>query len=80
MTAEVSKLKADSVTSNLIDLQSHNSNWWIAPHISCMTYLIKDATMLNIVLAHRDNINTKEFTTAEYKKTVRSIFKDFEPR
>ncbi|KAL7961420.1 hypothetical protein V8C34DRAFT_311918 [Trichoderma compactum] len=80
MTAEVSKLKADSVTSNLIDLQSRNSNWWIAPHISCMTYLIKDATMLNMVLAHRDNINTKEFTTGEYKKTVRSIFKDFEPR
>ncbi|KAL7800471.1 hypothetical protein V8C43DRAFT_208105 [Trichoderma afarasin] len=80
MTAEVSKLKADPVTSNLIDLQSRSSNWWIAPHISCMTYLIKDATMLNIVLAHRDNINTKEFTTEEYNKTVRSIFKDFEPR
>ncbi|KAK4078689.1 uncharacterized protein Triagg1_3020 [Trichoderma aggressivum f. europaeum] len=80
MTAEVSKLKADSVTSSLIDLQSRNSNWWIAPHISCMTYLIKDTTMLNIVLSHRDNINTKEFTTGEYNKTVRSIFKDFEPR
>ncbi|KAJ4861069.1 FAD binding domain-containing protein [Trichoderma breve] len=80
MTAEVSKLKADSVTSSLIDLQSRSSNWWIAPHISCMTYLIKDATMLNIVLAHRDNINTKEFITEEYNKTVRSIFKDFEPR
>ncbi|PNP49266.1 hypothetical protein THARTR1_09981 [Trichoderma harzianum] len=80
MTAEVSKLKADSVTSSLIDVQSRNSNWWIAPDISCMTYLIKDATMLNIVLSHRDNINTKEFTPGEYNKTVKSIFKDFEPR
>ncbi|EHK15690.1 uncharacterized protein TRIVIDRAFT_126766, partial [Trichoderma virens Gv29-8] len=80
MTAEVSKLKADSVTSNLIDLQSGSSNWWIAPHISCMTYLIKDATLLNIVLAHRDDINTKEFTPEEYNMTVRNMFKDFEPR
>ncbi|KAL7950791.1 hypothetical protein V8C42DRAFT_350532 [Trichoderma barbatum] len=80
MTAEVSKLKADSVTSSLIDLQSRSSNWWIGPHISCMTYLIKDATLLNIVLSHRDNINTKSFTPDEYSKTVRHMFRDFEPR
>ncbi|KAL7936252.1 hypothetical protein V8C35DRAFT_321145 [Trichoderma chlorosporum] len=80
MTTEVSKLKEDSVTSNLIDLQSRSSNWWIAPHISCMTYLIKDATLLNIVLSHRDDIDTKGFTPEEYTKTVRNMFKDFEPR
>ncbi|RFU74556.1 salicylate hydroxylase [Trichoderma arundinaceum] len=80
MTAEVSKLKADLTTSNLMDLQSCNSNMWIAPHLSCMTYLIKDATLLNIVLSHRDDINTKGFSPREYSRTVREMFKDFEPR
>ncbi|KAL7792914.1 hypothetical protein V8C37DRAFT_379490 [Trichoderma ceciliae] len=80
LTTEVSKLKADLTTSNLVDLQSRSSNMWIAPHASCMTYLIKDATLLNVVLTHRDDINTKEFTQREYGKTVRHLFKDFEPR
>lgn len=80
MTAEVSKLRADPAVASLIDLQSRSSNWWIAPQLSCMTYLIKDATLLNIVLSHRDDINTKDFTAIEYNKTVRNRFKDFEPR
>lgn len=45
-----------------------------------MTYLIKDATLLNIVLSHRDDVNTKDFTPSEYNETVRNLFKDFEPR
>ncbi|KAL6868491.1 putative monooxygenase [Trichoderma novae-zelandiae] len=80
MTAEVSKLRADPEVASLIDLQSRSSNWWIAPKTSCMTYLIKDATLLNIVLSHRDDINTKDFTPSETNETVRNLFKDFEPR
>ncbi|PTB81493.1 FAD/NAD(P)-binding domain-containing protein [Trichoderma longibrachiatum ATCC 18648] len=80
VTAEVSKLRADPAVASLIDLQSRSSNWWIAPQLSCMTYLIKDATLLNIVLSHRDDINTKDFTAIEYNKTVRNRFKDFESR
>ncbi|KAL7818971.1 putative monooxygenase [Trichoderma gracile] len=80
MTAEVSKLRADTAVASLIDPQSCSSNWWIAPHLSCMTYLIKDATLLSIVLSHRDDINTKDFTPSEYNRTVRNLFQDFEPR
>lgn len=80
MTTEVSKLKADPMTSSLVDLESRSSNFWIAPQISCMTYLIKDATLLNIVLTHRDDIDTRDLTSDECRKIVRSLFKDFEPR
>ncbi|KAL6908520.1 FAD/NAD(P)-binding domain-containing protein [Trichoderma evansii] len=80
MTTEVSKLKADPSTSSLVDLQSRSSNFWIAPQVSCMTYLIKDATLLNIVLAHRDDVDTRELTSDECKKIVRDLFKYFEPR
>ncbi|KAM0514739.1 hypothetical protein ACHAPE_006413 [Trichoderma viride] len=80
MTAEVSKLKADPTTSSLVDLQSRSSNFWIAPQISCMTYLIKDATLLNIVLSHRDDVDTRDLGPDECRKIVRDLFKDFEPR
>lgn len=80
MTAEVSKLKADPTTSTLADLQSRSSNFWIAPQTSCMTYLIKDATLLNIVLTHRDDVDTRDLAPDECKKMVRDLFKDFEPR
>ncbi|KAK1250332.1 hypothetical protein MKX08_010335 [Trichoderma sp. CBMAI-0020] len=79
MTAEVSKLKADATTSSLVDLQSRSSNFWIAPQISCMTYLIKDATLLNIVLTHRDDVDTRDLAPDECIKMVRDLFKDFEP-
>jgi salicylate hydroxylase len=80
MTAEVSKLKADPITSSLVNLQSRSSNFWIAPQISCMTYLIKDATLLNIVFTHRDDVDTRDLAPDECEKIVRSLFKDFEPR
>ncbi|KAL9484663.1 hypothetical protein ACSS6W_003452 [Trichoderma asperelloides] len=80
MTTEVSKLKADPTTSSLVDLQSRSSNFWVAPQLSCMTYLIKDATLLNIVLTHRDDVNAKDLTSDECKDLVRHLFKDFEPR
>lgn len=80
MTAKVSKLKADPTTSSLVDLQSRSSNFWIAPQVSCMTYLIKDATLLNIVLTHRDDVDTRNLVADECRKIVRDLFKDFEPR
>lgn len=78
MMAQVSTLKADPATANLVDLETHSSNLWIAPGSSCMTYQIKDATMLNIVLSHRDNINMFQFTPAQYQRTMKELTKDYE--
>ena len=80
MMAEVSKIQADPVTADVANLQSYNSNLWIAPDRSCMVYLIKDATMLNIVLSHRDDIDTTNFTLEQYETVVDELFQDFEPR
>lgn len=78
MMAEVSKIKADPETSSLADLDSYSSNFWVAPDVSCMIYLVKDATMLNIVLSHRDNVDTGDFTYEQYKKMVDELFQEFE--
>ncbi|KAL7927640.1 hypothetical protein ACQKWADRAFT_9444 [Trichoderma austrokoningii] len=80
MTAEVSKLKADATTSSLVDVQSRSSNFWIAPQTSCMTYLVKDATLLNIVLTHRDDVDTRGLAPDDCNKVVRRLFRHFEPR
>lgn len=80
MMVEVAKLQADPLTSDLLDLSSGSSNFWIAPDVSVMTYLVKDATMLNIVLSHRDDVNTRDFSLEDHRAIVNDLFKAFEPR
>ncbi|KAJ5547146.1 hypothetical protein N7494_004731 [Penicillium frequentans] len=78
MMAETSKIKANPITASLVDLDTYNSNFWIAPDKSCMTYWIKDASMLNIVLSHRDDIDMRNLTYEEHKEFVDDLFKDFD--
>ncbi|KAJ5802133.1 uncharacterized protein N7503_004583 [Penicillium pulvis] len=78
MMAETSKIKANPLTAGLVDLDTYNSNFWIAPDKSCMTYWIKDASMLNIVLSHRDDIDMKTLTYEEHKEFVDNLFKGFD--
>ncbi|PWI73142.1 hypothetical protein PCL_10157 [Purpureocillium lilacinum] len=80
MMVEVAKLQADPLTSDLLDLSSGSSNFWIAPDVSVMTYLVKDATMLNIVLSHRDDVDTRDFSLEDHRAIVNDLFGAFEPR
>ena len=78
MMADVNTLKADPITTDIVNLETHSSNLWIAPNVSCMTYQIKDGTMLNIVLSHRDDVDMFKYTLEQYQETVAQLFKDFE--
>ncbi|PHH59544.1 hypothetical protein CDD81_2875 [Ophiocordyceps australis] len=80
MMTSVSKLRDDPVTADLANLETGSSGLWIAPNRSCMTYLVKEGTMLNVVLSHPDDVDTRNFSPQEYKKTVDDMFQDFEPR
>lgn len=44
-----------------------------------MTYLIKNASMLNIVLSHRDNIDTSAWSSQRYREEVQGMFADWHP-
>lgn len=72
-------IKADPTTADLLD-EDGSSNLWIAHNASCMTYLIKDATMLNIVLSHRDDVDTASWSLEQHREYVGSLFDDFDPR
>ncbi|KAJ5630445.1 salicylate hydroxylase [Penicillium longicatenatum] len=78
MMAEISKIKANPLTADLVDLNTYNSNFWIAPDTSCMTYWIKDASMLNIVLSHRDNIDMRHFSYEQHKQVVDNLFGQYD--
>lgn len=78
MMADISKIKANPLTAGLVDLNTYNSNFWIAPDKSCMTYWIKGASMLNIVLSHRDDIDMRNLTYEQHKEFVDNHFGEFD--
>lgn len=78
MSAEMGRVRDDPVLARVTGLESGSSNFWIAPHRSCMTYLVKGGTMLNIVLSHRDDVDTRGFSREQYKQTVDEQFRSFD--
>ncbi|KAG8422823.1 hypothetical protein J3459_010005 [Metarhizium acridum] len=78
MSAEVRRIRDDPLLAKVTGLGSGSSNFWIAPHKSCMTYLVKGGTVLNIVLSHRDDVDTRGFSLEQYKQTVDEEFRTFD--
>lgn len=80
MMVEVADIHADPAIADIANTETRSSHLWIAPGKSCMSYQIKDGTLLNIVLSHPDDIDMSKFTLDEYKAFVKETFQDFEPR
>ncbi|KID93754.1 Aromatic-ring hydroxylase-like protein, partial [Metarhizium majus ARSEF 297] len=78
MSAEMGRVRDDPLLAHVTGLESGSSNFWIAPHRSCMTYLVKGGTVLNIVLSHRDDVDTRGFSLGQYKQTVDEQFRSFD--
>lgn len=79
MLVEVAKGQADPLLAEVADLETHNTHFWIAPGKSCMTYQIRDGTLLNIVLSHKDDVDMSQFTLEEYRAYANELYKDFHP-
>jgi salicylate hydroxylase len=45
-----------------------------------MTYLVKGASLLNIVLSHPDDVDTTEWSPERYDIEIREFYKEAEPR
>ena len=78
MMTEISTLEQDPITAPLVHKETRSSCLWLAAGRSAMTYQVKDGTMLNIVLSHRDDVDMSNFTLEQYQETVREWFADFE--
>ncbi len=77
-TAPSNSIKADPELADL--LEGYGSNLWAETRASCMTYLIKDSTVLNIVLSHRDIVDTSTWTNRQQWDYVNKLFRNFDPR
>ncbi|KAJ6783396.1 hypothetical protein PWT90_05856 [Aphanocladium album] len=78
--AEVAQMKADPLLADIADLETYSSHLWIAPGKSVMAYLIREASLFNVVLSHPDDIDMSKFTTDEYRAFARDLVKGFEPK
>ncbi|KAH7357237.1 hypothetical protein BKA65DRAFT_580687 [Rhexocercosporidium sp. MPI-PUGE-AT-0058] len=77
LMAPVEVLKANPLTADLGN--DYNCNCWSGDDRSVMTYLVKNARMLNIVLSHPDDVDTTGWTSEQYKTQIGKTFKDISP-
>jgi salicylate hydroxylase len=78
LMAPVERLKADPDLVGL--LEGNCSQLWLGDGASCMSYLVKDATFANLVLSHRDDVDTSKFSQEEFAGVVKELMAPFEPR
>jgi salicylate hydroxylase len=70
----VSALQNDKLTEFLA--REHSGNCWAGDGKCLMAYLVKGASMLNLVLSHRDNVDTTSWTPDQYDAEISSLFAD----
>lgn len=75
LMAEVSQLKDNEATRALAT--SHKCNCVVGNGCSVMTYMVKGTDKLNLVLSHRDDVETTHWTQEQYREAVRNLFKGF---
>ncbi|KAJ5037949.1 uncharacterized protein L3040_006825 [Drepanopeziza brunnea f. sp. 'multigermtubi'] len=77
LTAPVAKLRENPLTQSLA--ADSNCNCWIGESRSVMTYLMRGAQILNIVLSHPDDVDTSRWTPAQYRHAIALLFGDVSP-
>ncbi|KAH6667252.1 salicylate hydroxylase [Halenospora varia] len=77
LMAPVEALKSNPLTEFLS--QDCNCNCWIGDDRLVMTYLVKNAQMLNIVLGHPDDVDTSDWTSEQCKAEIGRAFEDSSP-
>lgn len=77
LMAEVSQLAENDTNREVVT--SHRCNCMVGDGCSVMTYKVKGTDKLNLVLSHRDNVDTTDWTQEEYQKEISRLFQDFSP-
>lgn len=78
LMAPMADLRRDQELVGLVD--RGDSHLWLDDGASCMIYPVKDATMLNIVLSHRDDRDTSSYGPGQYAAAVDELMASFELR
>ena len=78
LTCDKSDIAANPLTRGLVE--GLDSNLWVGEGRLLMTYLVKDAKVLNMVAGHKDDVDTSKWTEEQYAEEVGRLFEGFEPR
>jgi salicylate hydroxylase len=70
----VSALQNDKSTEFLA--REHGGNCWAGDGKCLMAYLVRGASLLNLVLSHKDDIDTSSWAPDQYDKEISSLFAD----
>ncbi|KAF2195619.1 FAD/NAD(P)-binding domain-containing protein [Zopfia rhizophila CBS 207.26] len=76
--APVDKIKADPELRGLVE--KHECNCWVGDGRLVMTYMVKNSEILNMVLSHRDDVDTSSWTLEQYKDEIGKLFDGWDPR
>lgn len=77
LMAPVAELKADPQTHHLVS--KHACNCWVGERHLVMTYMVKGAEWLNIVLSHPDNVDTSDWTPKRFQLEIQIAFDGWDP-
>lgn len=77
LMADISALCDNEQTHHLTT--THNCNCATGNKCSIMTYQVKNAEKLNLVLSHPDDVDTTKWTQQDFQQAIRDMFKDFGP-
>jgi salicylate hydroxylase len=75
--ASVDKIKANPKTAHIV--AQHKCNCWVGDGKLVMSYLVKNAEMLNLVLSHPDDVNTSEWTSEQYQAELKQLYSNWDP-
>ncbi|KIX03918.1 uncharacterized protein Z518_07471 [Rhinocladiella mackenziei CBS 650.93] len=78
MMVDVSKIQENPETSELV--AQHNNHLWIGERCSAMIYMIHNATVLNMVMSHPDDVDTTHWSSERYMEEIKSLFQGWDKR
>jgi salicylate hydroxylase len=75
--APVDAVKANPKTAHIV--AKHDCNCWVGEKRLIMTYMIKNAQKLNLVLSHPDDVDTSDWTSERYQTELQELYGKWDP-
>ncbi|QDS75985.1 hypothetical protein FKW77_004279 [Venturia effusa] len=73
----VDRIKANPITAHVVD--RHGCNCWVGDQHCFMSYLVKNSSVLNLVLSHPDDVDAAGWTSEQYAAEFKRLFSHWDP-
>lgn len=73
----VEKIKANTTTAHIVN--QHVCNCWTGDQQCVVTYLVNDATALNMAFSHPDNVDASGWTSEQCSAELKRLYSGWDP-